>query len=179
MSPSDEEEGPKAEMLNMVENGEKTSLMNGSNMNVYDKAMLGEDDEAGNKHTIPTAKNSAFAARGRGHQRYGSKVKFTTTFELTTEQMMNDSLCWLVIACAICTGVSGFYVAATYKNFGQTAIADDHFITVVWCFGCLCSGLSRMLWGSSADRIGHFETLEFTAYLSPIVMLIYTLTVNS
>ena len=30
-----------------------------------------------------------------------------------------------------------------------------------------------------ADIIGTFETLEMTAYLSPIVMLIYTLTVGS
>lgn len=171
MSPSDEEE-PNAELLMSVENGERTSLTNGSGINVYDKAMLEEEP-----NTIQTSKSSV--VKGRGHERYGSRVKFETTHELTTPQMMKDSLCWLVIVTAICTGVSGFYVAATYKNFGQTAIADDHFITVVGCFGCLCSGVSRMLWGSIADRIGHFETLELTAYLSPIVMVIYTLTVDS
>ena len=36
-----------------------------------------------------------------------------------------------------------------------------------------------MLWGSCADRIGHFETLELTAYLGPVIMLIWTLTVQS
>ncbi|KAL7549678.1 hypothetical protein ACHAWF_012946 [Thalassiosira exigua] len=171
MSPSDDGE-PKVESLMKMENGENASLTNGNGFDVYDKAMLEEKPEA-----IPTAKSAM--AKGRGHQRYGSRVKFTTRFELTTPQMMQDSLCWLVIACAICTGVSGFYVAATYKSFGQTAIDSDHFLTVVGCFGCLCSGLSRMLWGSMSDRIGHFETLELTAYLSPIVLVIYTLTVHS
>lgn len=165
---------PKVESLMTMENGEHASLTNGngSGINVYDDAMFEETP-----NSIQTSKVSAI--KGRGHQRYGSKVKFTTTFELTTPQMIRDSLCWLVIVTAICTGVSGFFVAATYKNFGQTAIADDHFITVVGCFGCLCSGVSRMLWGWSADKIGHFETLELTAYLSPIVMVIYTLTVQS
>ena len=31
----------------------------------------------------------------------------------------------------------------------------------------------------TADRIGHFETLEVTAYAYPIVMLVYTLSVQS
>ena len=172
-SPSNEEEKPESLML--VEKGENTLLTNGSGVNVYDKAMLSEENP--NNNTIQTSQSSA--VKGRGHQRYGSRVKFNTTFELTTPQMIKDSLCWLVIATAIFTGVTGFYVAATYKNFGQTAIADDHFITVVGCLGCLCSGLSRMLWGSCADRIGHFETLELTAYLGPIIMLIWTLTVQS
>ena len=52
-------------------------------------------------------------------------------------------------------------------------------ITVVGCFGCLSSGLSRLLWGYCADKIGHFQTLELTAYLSPAVLLIYNLTVSS
>ena len=171
MNPSDDDE---ERVESLMESGEKTSLTinNGAHTSVYDKAMLEEDEP----NTIQTSKS---IVKGRSHQRYGSRVKFTTTFELTTEQMIRDTLCWLVIATAIFTGVSGFYVAATYKNFGQTAIADDHFITVVGCFGCLCSGLSRMLWGFTADRIGTFETLELTAYLSPFVMLIYTLTVES
>lgn len=173
MSPSNEEE-PNADLLMSVENGERASLTNGSGINVYDKAMLEEEPT----NSIQTSKSSS-VIKGRGHARYGSRVKFTTTFELTTQQMMRDSLCWLVIATGICTGVSGFYVAATYKNFGQTAIVDDHFITVIGCLGCLCSGLSRMVWGSAADRFGHFETLELTAYLSPIVLVIYTLTVES
>ena len=33
--------------------------------------------------------------------------------------------------------------------------------------------------GMTADRIGHFETLEVTAYAYPIVMLVYTLSVQS
>jgi len=175
MSPSDEQE-PNVEMLmSSGESGEHTSLTNGNGGNVYDKAMLEEDEPASMK--MQASRPSSM--KSRGHQRYGSRVKFTTTFELTTPQMIRDSLCWLVIATAICTGVSGFYVAATYKNFGQTEISDDHFLTVVGSLGCLCSGLSRMLWGASADAIGSFETLELTAYASPIVMVIYTLTPGS
>jgi len=151
MSPTDEED-KALDSLMMLENGGEKASLNGSGANVYDKAMLHSE-----QNNILTPK-----ATGRGHQRYGSKVKFTTTYELKTQEMIRDSLCWVVIATAVCTGVTGFYVAATYKNFGQKSIADDHFLTVVGCFGCLCSGLSRILWGTAADNIGHFETLELT-----------------
>lgn len=172
MRPPDEEKQKEVALMSL-ENGEHASLTNGNGgTNMYDKAMMEEEP-----NSIQTSKSSL--VKGRGHQRYGSRVKFTATFELTTEQMIKDSLCWLLIATAICTGVSGFYVSGTYKNFGQTAIADDHFITVIGCFGCLCSGLSRMFWGVTADRIGTFETLELTAWLSPILMVIYSLTVQS
>ena len=93
MNPPDEEEEPKVELLMSSENaGEHTSLA-GSGGSVYDKAML---EEGGTQSTF---------TKGRGHQRYGSRTKFTTTFELTTPQMIRDSLCWLVIATAIGTGV--------------------------------------------------------------------------
>mmetsp|Transcript_11918 Transcript_11918/g.25147 ORF Transcript_11918/g.25147 Transcript_11918/m.25147 type:complete len:503 (+) Transcript_11918:118-1626(+) len=173
ISPSEEEKPDEVGLVAMG-NGEKSPLNNGlgAGINIYDEAMKEEDPK-----TIRTS-TSAFV-KGRGHQRYGSRVKFTTTFELTTQQMIRDSLCWLVIATKICTGVSGFYLAATYKNFAQTAIADDHFITVVGCLGCLCSGLSRTFWGMMSDKFGHFQTLEVTAYLSPFLMILYTLTVRS
>lgn len=70
-------------------------------------------------------------------------------------------------------------MAATYKSFGQTAITDDHFITVIGCLGCLSSGLSRLFWGATADKIGSFRTLELASYASPTFMTIYTLTVQS
>lgn len=176
MSESEDEDETKVDSLLTTENGERSSLANGAgNMNVYDRAMLEEGQVEGSG--IQTTTTSAM--RGRGHQRYGSREKFTTTFELTTSQMIRDSLCWLVIATTICTGATGLYIAGTYKNFGQGSISDDHYITVVGCLGCLCSGLSRMVWGSTADRIGHFETLEITAYASPVIMAIYTLTSSS
>ena len=131
MHPTDDKD-KALDSLMMLENGGEKATLNGSNgANVYDKAMF-EDSEQNN---ILTPK----ATGGRGHQRYGSKVKFTTTYELTTQEMIRDSLCWVVIATAVCTGVTGFYVAATYKNFGQTSIADDHFLTVVGCFGLMLS----------------------------------------
>ena len=165
--------------LMRVENGElssdeNTPLKKNKDVDIYGEAMKSDE----NDETIKTSSRHAKEG-GRGHQRYGSRVKFTNTFELTTQEMIRDSLCWLVIATAITTGVSGFYVAATYKNFGQASISDDHFITVVGCLGCLSSGLSRLVWGWTADKIGHFQTLELTAYLSPIVLLIYTVTVQS
>ncbi len=159
-------------LLTRVENGESTPLNQNKAVDIYGEAMQSAEDE-----TIRTS--SSHAKSGRSHQRYGSRVKFTTTHELTTKEMIRDSLCWLLIATAITTGVSGFYVAATYKNFGQPFLQDDHFITVVGCFGCLSSGLSRLLWGYCTDKIGHFQTLELTAYLSPVVLLTYNLTVSS
>lgn len=168
--------------LMRVENGEKTPLKkDNDNVDIYGEAMKQQSDQhhRDNDNEMIKTSSNYIKQSGRHHQRYGSRIKFTNTFELTTQEMIQDTLCWLVIATAICTGVSGFYVAATYKNFGQTSIADDHFITVVGCLGCLSSGLSRLLWGWTADKIGHFHTLELTAYLSPIVLLIYTVTVSS
>ncbi len=165
-------DGDRVDVLTRVENGESAPLNKNKAVDIYGEAVQSDEEE-----TIRTS--SSRAKGGRSHQRYGSRVKFTTKLELTTKEMIRDSLCWLLIATAITTGVSGFYVAATYKNFGQTAIADDHFVTVVGCFGCLSSGLSRLLWGYCADKIGHFQTLELTAYLSPAVLLIYNLTVSS
>jgi MFS family permease len=179
ISPSTTDKGRFDETsLLTVENGEhneNTPLNNISNKgkDIYGEAMKSNEDG-----TIKTS-SSTHVKSGRSHQRYGSRVKFTTKLELTTKEMIRDSLCWLLIATAICTGVSGFYVAATYKNFGQTYISDDHFITVVGCFGCLSSGMSRLLWGYTADKIGHFQTLELTAYLSPVVLLIYNVTAHS
>ncbi|KAL3803216.1 hypothetical protein HJC23_003491 [Cyclotella cryptica] len=145
-------------------------------INAKNRSGYGETPTSGDDTTIP---NTSAFVKGKGHQRYGSRVKFTTTFELTTPQMIRDSLCWLLIATKIFTGVSGFYVAATYKSFGQTAISDDHFITVVGCLGCLSSGVSRLVWGATADKIGHFKALEVASYASPVFMIIYTLTVQS
>jgi len=178
MSPSTGDEKKEAALM-LFESGEHAPLASGTmNVNIYDEAMMGEYHNPSGTNTagIQTSKS---ISKGRSHQRYGSKVKFTTTMEMTTGEMIHDPLCWLLIATAICTGVPGFYVAATYKNFGETAIADDHFITVIGCFGCLCSGVSRMLWGLAADKIGTFETLELTAYSSPIVMIVYVLTAES
>ena len=167
ISPSEEEKRTEL-ALTSIEKGENTPI-NTANRNVYGEAVTSEKSSAA---------NSAFV-KGRGHQRYGSRVKFETRFELTTEQMIRDSICWLLIATKICTGVAGFYVAATYKSFGQTGITDDHFITVIGCFGCLSSGISRLLWGATADKLGHFRTLEIASYASPIFLVIYTLTVQS
>lgn len=116
---------------------------------------------------------------GKGHKRYGSRTKFKTTYDLTTSEMVRDSLCWLVIFGAVCSGTVGFYVAASFKSFGQPYIKDDHFLTAVGGLGCLCSGLSRTLWGSMADCLGTFRTVEIVSYASPIAMILYTLTPDS
>ena len=101
-------------MLANIEDGENKPI-NTTAKNVYGEAMSSEKNEA------TTSSSSAFV-KGRGHQRYGSRVKFTTTFELTTPQMIRDSLCWLLIATKICTGVSGFYVAGELRGMNRKAI---------------------------------------------------------
>jgi hypothetical protein len=176
--PSDDHDAvrPPHTLSSGDDNGEDATLLaDGVGFDLYhDRCVTAEDDS-----TMKSILRASNGNRERGHQRYGSRVKFEVRFELTTTQMINDSLSWLVIGGAICTGVSGFYLAATYKSYGQTYILDDHFITVVGCLGCLCNGVSRAIWGLTSDRIGHFETLEMTAYLYPIVMLIYTLSAHS
>ena len=164
-----------------------TLLTDGVGFDLYhDRSATREDDGCGKEESATTKRStvksilrSSNETRTRGHQRYGSSVKIEVRVELTTTQMINDSLSWLVVGATICTGVSGFYLAATYKSYGQTYISDDHFLTVIGCLGCLCNGASRAVWGMTADRIGHFETLEVTAYAYPIVMLVYTLSVQS
>jgi len=156
---------PKEEAIKSLlldESGEHASL-NKNKISVYDEAMLEQD-------SAPETKRQP----RRRHQRYGSRTKFSQTYEFETTDMIRDSLCWLVIAAAVFTGVSGFYVAATFKTFGGSYINDDHYLTVIGSLGCLLSGVSRLFWGWCSDKIGHFETLEVSAYISPVVMLIYT-----
>ena len=121
------------------------------------------------------AKRTVGGGNTRRHQRYGSRTKFKVTYELTTAEMIRDSLCWLVISGAIGSGVLGFWTAATFKSFGQPYLRDDHFLTAVGSIGCLCSGLSRTLWGTMADCLGTFRTIEIVSYASPIFMILYTL----
>ena len=97
--------------------------------------------------TAPTIAKRNVGGNSARHKRYGSRTKFKMTYELTTPEMIRDSLCWLVIAGAIGSGVLGFWTAATFKSFGQPYIKDDHFLTAVGSIGCLCSGLSRTFWG--------------------------------
>jgi len=112
-----------------------------------------------------------------GHRRYDSiAVKIVKTQELTTREMMGEPLCWLVVLCKIFTLSVGFYVCATFKSFGQYTIPDDHYLTMVGCVACCCSGLSRTVWAYIADTFGTFQTLVVVSYASPITLLIYTLT---
>jgi hypothetical protein len=163
-------------------NGECTPLTTANNnggveFDLYDKTIhTNEGVELRQSEIKSILHHKKKHGNNRGHhQRYGSRVKIEVRFELTTTQMISDSLCWLVIATGICTSVPGFYVAATYKSFGLIFIEDDHFITVIGCLSCLGLGMSRPLWGIIADKIGHFETLEYTAYAYPVVMLVYSL----
>jgi hypothetical protein len=96
--------------------------------------------------------------------------------EVGTKRMISDPLCWLVIACKLCTCTIGMYVVATYKSFGRTAIPSDHYLTFAGNIAILCSALCRSLWGLVADKIGTFRTVELMAYMNPILLLLYTIT---
>jgi hypothetical protein len=83
ISPSDD--GNTKELtLAGIGSGESEPI-NTKSINGYGETITSDDD-----NIIPST--SAFV-KGKGHQRYGSRVKFTTTFELTTPQMIRDSLC--------------------------------------------------------------------------------------
>lgn len=123
-----------------LENIKLDNLESNNNVSQIEKGSYGG--------TAPiTAKRIVGGGNTRRHQRYGSRTKFKVTYELTTAEMMRDSLSWLVISGAIGSGVLGFWTAATFKSFGQPYLKDDHFLTAVGSIGCLCSGLSRTLWG--------------------------------
>ena len=75
-SPTDEDNRPELALAN-IENGESTPI-NDKARNIYGEAVSEKNNAA----------NSSSFIKGKGHQRYGSRVKFETRFELTTEQMI-------------------------------------------------------------------------------------------
>jgi len=45
--------------------------------------------------------------------------------------------------------------SAFYKTFGQTFIHDDFFLAMVSSLSSVCNALSRVVWGSIADRLSY------------------------
>jgi len=83
--------------LMRVENGEKTPLkQDNDNVDIYGEAMKEQsdhhnhDNDNDEKIMIKTSSNY-IKQSGRHHQRYGSRIKFTNTFELTTSEMIQDT----------------------------------------------------------------------------------------
>jgi len=122
---------------------------------------------------IPDNKTSRSVVRSK------QNCCLTQSHEVGTKSMIRDPLCWLVIACKLCTCTIGMYVVATYKSFGRTAIPSDHYLTFAGNIAILCSALCRSLWGLVADKIGTFRTVELMAYTNPILLLLYTITDNN
>lgn len=112
----------------------------------------------------------------RSSVRTKQNCRSNKSHEVGTKRMISDPLCWLVIACKLCTCTIGMYVVATYKSFGRTAIPSDHYLTFAGNIAILCSALCRSLWGLVADKIGTFRTVELMAYMNPILLLLYTIT---
>lgn len=178
-------EKSQGESAPMLPNGAKNIVPSYDDLLKMDPSFAGMQEDADsdgveNGYGASAARTRSIAtSSSKKHKRYGSQTKFKTTYDLSTSEMVRDSLCWLVIAGAICSGTLGFYVAASFKSFGQPYIKDDHFLTAVGSMGCLFSGLSRTFWGSMADCLGTFRTVEYVSYASPIAMILYTLTPDS
>jgi len=86
-----------------------TLLTDGVGFDLYhDRSATREDDGCGKEESATTKRStvksilrSSNETRTRGHQRYGSRVKIDVRFELTTTQMINDSLSWLVVGATV------------------------------------------------------------------------------
>jgi MFS family permease len=97
----------------------------------------------------------------------------------TTRQMFRDPLCYVLMLSLFCTAVGGMYMSATYKSFGEDeGLTSDIYFANLGSFGAVFNGLSRVLWGMLADKIGVFNALAINTLCFPIFFLLYNFSVN-
>jgi MFS family permease len=53
---------------------------------------------------------------------------------------------WLLFAASLSSVFYGYYIAATYKSFGNEAIGDDDFMATVGAVSSFCNGSARFVW---------------------------------
>ena len=73
------------------------------------------------------------------------KVERSEALESIWPQILNIRF-WRLYLGEIVAIIPGFYVIATYKNFGKHTIDDDMFLTIVGSCSSVCNGLFRFVW---------------------------------
>mmetsp|Transcript_15802 Transcript_15802/g.28903 ORF Transcript_15802/g.28903 Transcript_15802/m.28903 type:complete len:442 (-) Transcript_15802:1469-2794(-) len=59
---------------------------------------------------------------------------------------------WLLSVCSIGSTFYGYYLATTYKSFGDEAIGNDTFLAAVGSAGAFANGSSRFAWAYLMER---------------------------
>jgi len=81
-------------------------------------------------------------------------------------------LLWLVGFLAF---MPGLVLTGLYKRFGMSnslsVVADDKFLSLVGGLGGLASGLGRVFWGNTVDRIGFQKAYSLTSIIQIVTML--------
>ncbi|XP_070174116.1 oxalate:formate antiporter-like isoform X3 [Littorina saxatilis] len=91
---------------------------------------------------LPGSNSDAFAGEGREKPDY--KLK----------QTIKTRVFWTLWAMMFFSTLGTSFVIALFKAYGQTFIADDHFLASVAMASSVCNAVGRPVWGLLADRFG-------------------------
>ena len=58
---------------------------------------------------------------------------------------------WVALTLA-CTTPFGIFIAFNYKEYGQTKLTNDSFLTLIGSLGAIFNGIGRVFWGIIFDR---------------------------
>ncbi|XP_070174142.1 oxalate:formate antiporter-like [Littorina saxatilis] len=70
------------------------------------------------------------------------------------KQVLKSRVFWTVWWMLLFSAIGVAFVIPLFKAFGQTFIADDHFLATVAMFSSICNAAGRPFWGLLADRFG-------------------------
>lgn len=95
---------------------------------------------------------------------------------LTLKQALKVTDLYLIsfIFCFAGTSISIFTI--NYKNYGQTFIKDDQFLTLIFTISILVNIPARLLWGSIIDKLSF--KLSYLLILTIYMVLTFTVCIN-
>ncbi|KAK7496088.1 hypothetical protein BaRGS_00012789 [Batillaria attramentaria] len=67
-------------------------------------------------------------------------------------QLLKSRVFWTLWCLVFFSDLSASFVLTLFKAYGQTFIADDHFLTLVASFSSVFNAVARPFWGSLADK---------------------------
>ncbi|KAK7477702.1 hypothetical protein BaRGS_00031086 [Batillaria attramentaria] len=67
-------------------------------------------------------------------------------------QLLKSRVFWTLWCLVFFSDLSASFVVTLFKAYGQTFIADDHFLTLVASFSSVFNAVARPFWGSLADK---------------------------
>ncbi|KAL8594765.1 hypothetical protein ACOMHN_047483 [Nucella lapillus] len=70
-------------------------------------------------------------------------------------EVLKQRITWTLWLNNIALDYAFLFIVAFYKAYGQTFIANDHFLALVASFASVFNAVGRPIWGLIADRIGY------------------------